>query len=316
MGSNSNKIEQESHKQKTISGISWNVLNQIISQGTNIGIGILLARLLGPKAFGLVGMITVFTGFLNVFSNFGLGSALIQKKNINSVDKSTVFWVNLGVGVLLCLTLFVSSSAISNFYNEPLLSPLVRFISFIFIIQSLNYVQASLFKRALAFKKIFWVNTLSVIVGGILAVIMAYQGYGVWSLVFHTIFKMIINTIVLWFLSDWKPILVFSKASLKELMRFSLPLMGTQTFNYWVRNIDNLLIGKYLGTAQLGYYSRAYSLMLLPVSKISGVIAAVMFPSLSLIQDQKKRIKSIYLKMSRFIALVTFFVASFFFFGS
>ncbi|MCR9289860.1 MAG: MOP flippase family protein [Bacteroidetes bacterium] len=301
------------HKKKTISSLKWNVMSQIITQGTTIVVGILLARLLGPKAFGLIGMITVFTGFLNVFKDFGLGSALIHKKVIDSKDTSTAFWANLILGVLLAVILFVGSSFIANFYGEDLLGKLTKVMSIMFIIQSLNYVQLSLFKKSLDFKKLFWVNTLAVVTSGGVAIILALMDYGVWSLIFQSILRALITAFVLWFLSNWRPSFVFSKERFNELMKFSLPLMGNQTFHYWTRNLDKLLIGKYLGMSDLGYYNRSYSLMLVPVKRVSSVISTVMFPSLSIIQDDKLRIKSIYLKMSRIIASVTFPIALIFF---
>jgi O-antigen/teichoic acid export membrane protein len=299
-------MDRKTHKTKTISGLKWNILNQIVSQVISLGIGIMLARLLSPKEFGLIGMIMVFSGFLHVFDDFGLGSALIQKKDIKEIDKNTVFWANLIMGVFLMLIMMGLSFFISRFYESPILKPLSLLLSLNFVIHSLNYVQNTLLKKSMQFGKLFIVNLTTTIFSGALAIVLALNGFGVWSLAWQSISIAVTTTLALWLISDWRPGFSWSKDSFKELMCFSLPLLGTQSFQYWNRNTDNLLIGKFLGEEALGYYTRAYNLMLFPVRRISGVISSVMFPSFALIQDDKKRVTKIFITSIRYLSFITF----------
>lgn len=299
-------MKVEEHKQKTVSALKWNMLNQVITQIVTFGIGILLMRLLKPTEFGLLGMVAVFSGFMNVFNNFGLGTALIQKKEIDEKDKSTIFYVNVAIGIFLTLILFFGSNFIASFYNTPKLERIAKYISVIFTIQALGMIHLTLLRKELDYKKIFIIKTITVIIGGSFALYFALNNYGVWTLVYQQIITGLLGTILVWLLVSWRPRFVFSIEHLKGHLKFSLPLLGTNTFNYWTRNADNLLIGKFLGSQSLGLYSRAYNLMMLPITQVSRVISTVMMPSLSLIQDDKKRIKTIYLKISRVIAFVTF----------
>lgn len=263
-------------------------------------------RMLGPEQFGLLGLVTVFTGFLAAFNDFGLSSALIQKKDIDEVDKSTIFWVSMVLGLVLAIIFIILSPYLAVFYDEPKITAIGRVLGFLFILQAIGSTHNALLRKSLFFKRIFWVNTSAVLVGGVVALIVAYKGYGVWALVIQQIIAGGMTAIILWIVSPFRPKLIFSQTRLKLHLRFGLPLVGTQSVNYWARNADNLLIGRFLGTGALGIYSRAYSIMMLPVSRITGVISSVMFPSFSLIQEDIKRVKQIYLKISRVISFVTF----------
>lgn len=294
------------HKQKTISGLKWSGINQAIKQTANITIGILLARLLQPSDFGLLGMVTVITGFIQLFNDFGFGAALIQKQDATEADYHSVFWFNLATGFTLFLILFLTSPFIGSFYTKPEVIPLVKAVSWIFIIQALSYVQYTLLKKELNFKAIFIIESVTMMCSGIIALFMAYNGFGVYSLVAQLLTAACINLVLLWFMSTWRPTFQFSTVSIKRLLTYSMPLMGSTALNYTLGNLDKLLIGRYLGAINLGIYTRAYSLMVFPVGQISGVISQVMFPSLAQIQDDKPRIRAIYLKMNTLISAITF----------
>ncbi len=293
-------------KNKTLSGIFWSVATQIIRQVVQFIISIVLIRLLLPEEFGLVGMVTVVTGFVIIFRDFGLGSAIIHKKEVSQADLSTAFWFNIMVGAALTLIIIGVAPFVAEFYNEPILTDMTMVLAFNFLISSFSIVQSSIFAKKIDFKTLFFVRITTTIVSGSIAIIMAVNGYGVWSIVAQSLSMSLVSAIGLWVASKWRPSFVFSKASLKMLLDFGLALLGTRTLNYWARNTDNLLIGKFLGSNQLGIYSKAYSVMLLPLTNISQVLSRVMFPSLSTIQDDKQRVKRIYLRMTRSIALVTF----------
>lgn len=299
-------MEIKDRKLKTVSGIKWSMLSQIITQGSNFLISILLTRLLTPDDFGLIAMITVFTGFLSVFQDFGLGSALIYNRKATNTDYSTIFYAHLILGFFLASMLYLLSSFISEFYDKDILKTLTRVISLSFVIQAFSYIQYTLLKKEMNFRKIFFINSISVVVSGLIAIILASQGYGVWSLIFKLIIFHSLNTLILWVVSSWRPELVFSKTSLKDAMNYSLPIMGNKTFGYFMRNTDSLLIGKFLGSSSLGIYNRAYSLMMLPINQISGVLSNVLFPSFTLINDDLELFKLNWLKVNRYLAFIVF----------
>ncbi len=295
-----------SHKEKTLKGLKWSGGGQIVKQVLNISIGIFLARLLSPTEFGLLGMITVFTGFMQLFNDFGFGAALIQKEQIDNKDLNSVFWFNLLTGLVFFMLLFWVSNLIADFYKTPQLVELIRWVALIFILQALTYVQQTLFRKNLDFKTIFLVELFGMLAGGGTALILAYFGFGVYSLIVQLLVNSLITVVSLWLFSSWRPAFEFSVERIKNLLGYSLPLMGSSILGYVLGNLDKLLIGRFLGNQSLGLYSRAYSLMVFPVGQISGVISQVMFPSLAQIQTDKNRIKEIYLKMNRIISFVTF----------
>lgn len=294
------------HKKQTVSGLKWNMLLQIFGQGATLIVGLVLMRLLDPEEFGLIGMVTVFSGFLSVFKDFGLGSSIIQKKSIVEIDKHTVFWAILVLGIILSAMLLLVAPLLPYFFQEGKITRIAIFLSPIFIIQAFGNIHESLFKKKLRFRELFYAGVISILISGLLALFLAFKGFGVWALVTQQITLHSVNTIILFVLSDYRPRFFFSYSILKEHIGFSLPLVGRDSMNYWSRNADNLLIGKYLGTLQLGIYTRAYSIMMLPISRISGMIASVLFPSFSIIQDDISKIKSIFLKILRLIAFIVF----------
>lgn len=294
------------HTEKTISGLKWTGVNQVIKQALNIGIGILLARILNPNDFGLLGMVTVITGFIQLFNDFGFGAALIQKQDTTENDFHSVFWFNLLTGLVFCLTLQLTSSFIAHFYGRPEINQIIKAVSFIFIIQALGYVQYTLFRKQLNFKAIFLAESIAMFGSGAIALYMALNGYGVWSLVTQLLANATIILVILWFVSIWRPKIIFSWQRIIYLLRFSIPLMGSTALNYTLGNVDKILIGRFLGANSLGIYTRSYTLMVFPVQQISGVISQVMFPAFAQIQNDKERIKNIYLRMNRVISAVTF----------
>lgn len=296
-------------KQRTIAGLGWNFANQFVVQLIALVIGIVLSRLLGPSQFGLIMMVTVITQFAHVFASMGFASALIQKKEIDENDRSTVFWVNLAMGILIAITITLCAPMIAWFYGKPILASISVFVSINFVLTALNMVQRSLLEREMAFKKLFAVNTIASFGAGVVAISLAFFGWGVWSLVTQLLLRTSLQTALLWFVSSWYPTFAFSKESLFAVSKFGFPLLGSNSFNYWTRNADNLLIGKFWGDIPLGFYDKSYRLMLLPVTNFSRVLAKVMFPSMSKIQNQPEKVKSVYLKLVGVTALVSFPIA-------
>ena len=293
-------------KRKTVSGAGWAGLSQIILQVMQLVLGIVLAHLLLPSDFGLVGMVYIFTGFVGIIAEMGMGAAIIQKKEISDVELSSAFWVNLIAGIVMMLAMIAIAPLLARFFSEPRLTNIARAISLTFLIGSLNIVHLSLLTRKFQFRQLAILETVSFLVGGAVAVIAALLGYGVWSLVMQALVMVLIKAVIAAGVSGWRPKLVFDWPAVRALFPFSMNLTASKMINYWIRNSDNLLIGKFLGSGQLGVYSRAYRFMLYPINQLSGVICRVMFPAFSSIQDDISRIKTIYLRMLRVLALITF----------
>lgn len=293
-------------KERTISGLSWSGIAQIINQLIRFGIGIVLARLLAPQVFGLIGMISVFIGFVQIYSDMGLGAALIQKGHADHRHFSSIFWINLALGSVVTLMFVALAPVVADFYEEPSLEPLTIAISINFFIASFHIVQNALLQKQLRFKALALIDILTIIFSGGTAITLAVLGYGIWSLVTQILCSTLISTVLKWYASEWRPAFLFDWIAVKSLLSFSGNLLGFRTLNYWVRNADNLLIGRFIGSYGLGIYSKAYTIMLYPLRNLSSVISKVMFPALSAIQDDKARIRQIYLKMTRAVALISF----------
>lgn len=293
-------------KSKVKNGLKWTFVDQILSQVIFLVFSIFLARILTPSIFGIVSMVTIFSNFAALFIDLGFSAALIQKKEITQSHYSSVFWLNLSIGILMYLIFYVSAPLISLFYNQPELTLLIRVICLSFIVSSFASVQANILIKELHFKKKVIINWIAMLIGYALAFIMAYQGYGVWSLVMMTLLTAILNSILYWFVSKWVPLFIFEWKKVKELSHYGLNFLGEASVNYWSRNFDNFIIAKVLGSTDLGIYTRAYSLMLLPLRNVSTIITKVMFPAFSKKQDDIQVLKKYYLSIIQYIALITF----------
>jgi O-antigen/teichoic acid export membrane protein len=293
-------------KRQTLSGVAWSSTGRVGQQVIQFALTILLARLLLPEDFGLIGMVLVFTGFASLFAEFGFSSALIQRPEITEAHSSSVFWLNLLVGLLLSGGFYFLAPLLSDFYAVPDLQPVARALAITFSIASVGIVPTALLQRRMDFKRLARLELLAAALAGGIAVFMALRGFGVWALVAQTLIGSLVTVVLAFILSGWRPSLSFSHRAVADLLHFSSHLFGFKFINYWARNADNLLVGKLIGSVGLGIYSRAYSLMLLPVTQVIRVISRVMFPALSLIQDDTKRVKRVYLRAMGMIALITF----------
>ncbi|WP_214228890.1 MOP flippase family protein [Pedobacter sp. B4-66] len=293
-------------KKVIIGGFFWSIVNQLSITLIGLVITGVLARLISPADFGLLAMVTLAIGFLNVLKDFGFGAALIQKKEVSDDEYSTVFWINLIIGCFLTLIVFFSAPFIASFFKESKLENVTKILSFTFIINSIGIVWNNKLLKDVAFKQIFYRSIISTIISGVCAIILAFYKYGILALIAQTYIALILNTYLNYLHVKWVPNRSIKKVYIKDLIKFGLPLLADQSINYWVRNIDNLLVGRTLGKDTLAYYNKAYSLMLLPVRQLTGTLAKVLFPSFSLIQDNKEQIANIYLKISRIIAFVAF----------
>lgn len=293
-------------KSKVKHGLKWTFVDQILSQVIFLIFSIFLARILSPSTFGIIGMITVFSNFAILFIDLGFSAALIQKKEVTEAHFSSVFWLNVAIGIVMYFLFYIGAPFISAFYNQPELTLLIRVICLSFIVTSFSSIQANLLIKNLEFKKKVIINWIAMSIGYLIAFILAYKGYGVWALVVMTLATSILNSILYWIVSSWTPLLIFDWKKIKELSHYGLNFLGDTSINYWSRNYDNFIIAKVLGSNDLGIYSRAYSLMLLPLRNITTIVTKVMFPAFSQKQDDLVVLKKYYLNIILYIALITF----------
>ena len=291
---------------RTREGVKWSVLDQVVKQAVLLLISAVLSRLVTPSEYGLLAMVTLAIGFLQVIKDMGLGASIVYKKEASAEEKSTIFWINALVGLILFLILFMLAPSIALFFDENKLSGLIRVMAIGFLVSSLSVVPEALILKAMDFKGLFFRNLIAVLVSGVTGIVLAFSGWGVWSLVAQSILLSLINLFFNFRLSGWVPRRIFNLSSVRSHFRYSMPLFADSSINYWVRNIDNLLVGKILGTVSLGIYSKAYSLMLLPVRQISMTFSKVLFPSFAMIQDETDLIWNQFGRVSAAIASVTF----------
>lgn len=293
-------------RELTVKALAWSGLSQFLTQASVFVVTAVLARLLVPEDFGLIAMATVFIGFMTIFSEMGVGAALIQKQDATDVHYSSLFWVNLAAGIALTVIFTLLSPVIAGFYAIERLSPVLMALSLQFFLSSFTIVQQALLTKKMDFKALTIRNIVATLLAGGLAILCALKGFGVWSLVVQALSYCLINSVLLWRLSPWRPQFIFSLGAVRDIVGFSAHLTGFQVVNYLSRNVDYLLIGKFLGAESLGYYTLAYKLMLVPLMHVSRVISRVMFPAFSKIQNDLAKIQSIYLYMTSSIAKVTF----------
>lgn len=265
-------------KQKTISGLLWSFIDSIAGQSISFVVGIILARVLNPKEFGLIGMLTIFIAISQSFIDSGFRQALIRKQNCTQADYSTIFYFNIVVGVLFYILLFVCAKSIGNFYHEPILKQLIRVLGIGLIINSFIIIQSTLLTKRIDFKLQAKISVISSFISGIISIYMAYTGWGVWSLVALTLVKYTVSSLLIWFWGNWKPIWYFSLKSFKELFSFGSKLLVSGLIDTIYRNAYYLVIGKYFSAVELGYYTRADQFQSIPSSNLQGIIGRVSYP--------------------------------------
>lgn len=293
-------------KEKAIKGVSWSVIDNLANSGITFLIGVILARILSPAEFGLIGMITIFIAVSNSIVDSGFSSALIRKVKPKDIDYNTVFYFNLCLGIGLYLILFYSAPAISLFFKEPSLISITRVMGTILIINAFGIVQRSLLVKEVDFKTQTKISLIASIISGIVGIAMALKGFGVWSLVGQQISRQLLNSIFLWVFNTWRPALEFSKESFHELFGFGLKLMIADIINTIYNNIYFLIIGKFYSAAQLGQYTRADQFNSIFSSNLTNVVQRVSYPVLCSIQDDDGRLKSTYQLVIKTTMLVAF----------
>ncbi|GGE05064.1 lipopolysaccharide biosynthesis protein [Psychroflexus salis] len=292
-------------KQKALGGVAWSAVEIFSRQAVTFFVSILLARVLAPEDFGLIGMIVFIIAISNVLVNSGIGDALIRKRNPDDSYYNTAFLFNVLVGISVFIIIFFISPYIASFYNKPILKDLVRILSLSLVINSTIIVQRTIFIKKLEFKKLSIITFFSVCISGSISVIMAYNNYGVWSLVWKEIILALCLMFLFFKYSNWKPKLEFSLKDFKDMYGFGNKLMLLGLIDTVYQNIYFIVIGKFFSTAQLGQYTRAETFKRLPSNSISQIVQKVTYPVLSEIQDDNLRLKNSYKQILRTIMLVS-----------
>lgn len=276
---------------KVLSGLWWKMLERIGAQGIGFIISLLLARMLTPSDYGKISLITVFIAIANVFVVSGFGTSLIQKKDADNLDFSSVFYFNVFFSLIFYILIYFCAPIIANFYNDISLIQIIRVLAVSIIISGLNNVQRAYVSKTMQFKKFFYSTLIGTIISGIVGVFCAYEGYGVWAIVAQQLSNQIIDTIVLWFTVGWKPEKKFSITRLKGLFSFGWKLLVSGLLDTLYNNIYSLVIGKFYDSETLGLYNRGYQFPNIIMSNINGPIQSVLLPAMSEVQDNKERVK-------------------------
>ena len=296
----------QSVRSQLLHGVAWNFIEKVLMRGASFIIGIILARLLSPSDFGLIGMLAIFVAISNVFIEGGLAKALIQRKDCQDIDFSTAFVANVGMSLMIYVVLFLTAPLIADFYDEPILTDITRILSLNFVLGSFNIVQRAKLMANVDFKSLAQINVISTIVSGIVGIAMAYYGWGVWSLVGQTLCSTIVLLLLFPFYSKWRPSIKFSPNSFRQLFGFGSKLMATGVYSVILNNISTICIGRFYKSNQLGFYTRASQFSEIISSTMFDVLGNVTFPVLSHLQDDREKLVSVYRK-SLFITSMLIF---------
>ena len=296
----------ESLKKKTVKGVAWTSLDQVATLGFGFVIGVILARILSPDDYGLLAMITVFNAIAYAFINSGFGNALVRKPDLTENDNSTAFYFNIVAGVVMAGVIWMIAPLVAMFYDKPILCQLLRVEGLLLIVSSFTIVQNAQLTRTLNFKARMIINAASQVLAGAIAIVAAYHGFGVWSLVIQHIASGIIRMILLWVISPWRPRGQWDKRSFGYLWGYGSKLLASGLLDTVYTNIYPIVIGKFYSAADLGQYSRAKGYASLPSHGLTGVIQQVTFPVLSQIQEDDERLAGSYRRMLRFTVFLVF----------
>ena len=293
-------------KAKVLSGTKWVAFANLFKQILQVLSLVIFARLLSPDDFGLFAILMLFVGFLLLFTDMGTASALIHIDDPDEQLLSSVFYFNLVVGLTFTAILMLLAGPIAAFFDNPALITPLQLVSFNFILVSLGIIQKARYEKALDFKPVTLIESFAVLLGITAGIIAALSGLGVYSLVLQTLMTSLITTLLLWRSAKWRPMWHFDWKDIRRIWGYTANLSAFNFVNYFARNADNLLIGKFLGSAALGAYSLGYSIMLYPIQNIARVLLRILFPAFSQIKEDNAKFREAYLKAIFFIGLVSF----------
>lgn len=296
----------KSLKQRAATGMIWTALQKYSTMFIAFISGVILARLLTPYDYGCIGMLSIFMVLAEAFIDGGFGSALIQKKRPTQEDYSTIFWFNIGMSLLMYVLLYTSAPAIAKFYDIPLLCDVLRVQGLVLFIYALNIIQSNQLRKKLNFKVLSIVSITTSITSLAVTIYMAYRGYGVWALVSQNLISAAIPSIVFWFFIKWRPTMVFSWESFKELFSFGFYMFLTILMNRFGNQIQGLLIGRFFNASTMGYYSKAHGTEKLASTSISQVMTQVTYPLYAEVQDNMEALSNMIKRLTMTLSYISF----------
>lgn len=292
-------METKTLKQQALSGAKWTSIEKISTQLLQFIIGVIVARLVTPSDFGIVGMLAIFIAFGNALLDSGFGTALIRQKDKDEKDYSTVFFFNIAVGFVIYIFLFFSAPLIADFYQTPILSDVTQVYGLILLINSFIVVQVAKLTAELRFKIQFIINSLALGISGVVGIAMAYNGFGVWAIVWQQLTNRLICTFLIWIFARWRPMLYFSKQSFKKLFSFGSKMLILSFIDIIYDNVYTLTIGKFYAPQFVGYYTRSQQIVNIPQHSISQIVSKVSLPILSPYQDDNEKLLKVFEKIFR-----------------
>lgn len=292
-------------KEKTVKGVGWSAAETLLVRGVSFLVGIVLARLLTPSEYGLIGIVLIFTTILEGFVDSGFSSSLIRKKEVSDEDYNTMFITNMVVSVLMFIILYSCAPLIANFFNHPELILLTRVMGLLIIFQALSIVQDTILNRRIDFKTKTKAAVFSAAVSGVVGIAMAFSGCGVWSLVGQKLSRQLLYTICLWVLNRWLPNFKFNISSFRYMWGFGWKMLVSGLLDRIWNQLNQTVIGKYYSPATLGQYTRASEFANLLSSNITSVVQRVSYPVLAQVQDDKKRMIGAYRKVIKTTMFLT-----------
>ena len=279
-------------KQRSLNGFVWKLSEKVGTQAVQFVLQIILARILFPEDYGIVGMLAIFISISDVFINMGFTTALIQKKNADDTDFSSVFFANIALALVLYGIMFAVAPLVAAFYNEPMLTPIMRVFSLNVVIGAFSAVHNAVLAKNLEFKKSFFRGLFNILTYGVVGIVLAYHNFGAWALVYARLAGVFVGAVVLWLTVKWHPKKIFSIKRIKELFRFSSKVLGVNLLNTVFNNIHSLIIGRYYNKEDLGQYQRGQQIPQTVMNAVDGSMSEVMYPTFSHLQSDLPRLKS------------------------
>lgn len=293
-------------KNRTLVGVAWSAVERFSVHGISFLLQLIIARLLLPSDYGLIAMSVIFLAIAQCFVDSGFGNALIQKQDRTQTDYSTVFYFNIIIGIAIYLIIVLASPLIAEFYEQPILKEIIVWLGLVIIINSFAIVQRTILTIAINFKKQAIISVIGVLISGLVALYMAYTGYGVWALVVQSLLNSFISTLLMWILVKWSPSWKFSTNSFRSLFSFGSKLLISNLLQTVYTNLYTLVIGKVFNTTQLGLYSKASAISKLPSYNITSILNRVLYPILCEVQEDDRKVTDNFYLYIRIISLAVF----------
>lgn len=297
-------MKQKGMKEKVLSGVIWRFGERICAQGVSFIVSIILARLLSPNDYGIIAILMIFIDIANVFVVSGFGIALVQKKDVDNLDYSSVFYFNILFSTAVYLLLFLAAPAIADFYQKPILIHTLRIMAIKIPLAGINSVQQAYVQKNMIFKKFFFSTIIGTFLSAIVGIAMAYSGYGVYALIAQYLVNAFCGTFVLWITVKWRPDFAFSYKRLKPLVQYGWKILAASLLGTFYTNLRSFVIGKKYSTSDLAYYNQGQKIPQMIVTNVNVTVDSVLLPAMSNIQDRQEKLKSMVRKSIRTSSMI------------